>query len=248
MIIRLFHRANNFFLLLLSGMTGSAQNCNPYPATKDIRPPAGFRRLPQNSHSFSSWLEELNLKKSKTVFLFNGKPKRDQSAQFAVIDMPFGHENLQQCADAVMRLRAEWLYKEGRYAEIVFYDNARHAYRFRGPGDRLLFEAYLRKVFIACGTLSLENQLYPIKRIDDLKSGDVLIQGGSPGHVVIIVDYAVNLKGEKIFLLAQGFMPAQDIHILVNSNDRNLSPWYSLPDEKIETPEWSFTKAQYKTW
>jgi hypothetical protein len=235
-------------LLLWKGHTESAQNQNPFPKIKDIPPPAGFHRLPQNSHSFSAWLEDLKLKKNKTVFLFNGKPKGDQTAQFAVIDLPIGHEDLQQCADAVIRLRAEWLYAGGRFAEIVFYDNASRAYRFSGQGDRTLFEAYLRKVFAACGTLSLEHQLQPVKHIADLRPGDVLIHGGSPGHAVIIVDYAINERGEKVFLLAQGYMPAQDIHILINPNDRAMSPWYSLPDERIETPEWSFTKAHFKTW
>ena len=45
-----------------------------------------------------------------------------------------------------------------------------------------------------------------------MQIGDVLIQGGSPGHAVIVVDMAENpATGEKLYLLAQSYMPAQDI-------------------------------------
>ncbi len=36
-------------------------------------------------------------------------------------------------------------------------------------------------------------------------------------------------------------MPAQQTQILINPNDENMSPWYSLKDkEKLKTPEWTF--------
>ena len=41
-----------------------------------------------------------------------------------------------------------------------------------------------------------------------------------PGHVVLIVDMAENDKGEKIFMLAQSYMPAQQTQILINPSDR----------------------------
>ena len=50
-----------------------------------------------------------------------------------------------------------------------------------------------------------------------LQPGDVFIKGGSPGHAVIVVDVAIYTQtGKKVFLLAQSYMPAQQIHILVN--------------------------------
>ena len=61
-----------------------------------------------------------------------------------------------------------------------------------------------------------------------MRIGDVFIIGGSPGHAVIVVDMAVNPEThEKVFLLAQSYMPAQQIQLLKNNNDPDLSPWYS---------------------
>ena len=59
-----------------------------------------------------------------------------------------------------------------------------------------------------------------------MKIGDVFIKGGSPGHAVTIVDIAINPKtNKKVFLLAQSYMPAQEIKILKNPNNSELSPW-----------------------
>ena len=50
-------------------------------------------------------------------------------------------------------------------------------------------------------------------------------------------------------MLAQSYMPAQDIHILINESDKTMSPWYSNKFEgKLSTPEWSFEPTQLKTW
>ncbi len=76
----------------------------------------------------------------------------------------------------------------------------------------------------------------------------MFIQGGFPGHAVIVIDIAVRKKsGEKIFLLAQSYMPAQDIHILKNLRSRQFSPWYSVNfGRKLHAPEWVFTRDDLK--
>ena len=101
-------------------------------------------------------------------------------------------------------------------------------------------------VFAYAGTLSLADELEP-KAIVDIAVGDVLIQGGSPGHAVIVVDKAINeVSGEIIVLLAQSYMPAQDIHVLKNPS--RSDPWYliSAETQSIRTPEWSFTAQDLK--
>jgi hypothetical protein len=63
------------------------------------------------------------------------------------------------------------------------------------------------------------------------------------------MDMASNDAGEKVYLLAQSYMPAQDIHILVNPENKNLSPWYKLDSAyDIVTPEFLFTKYELKKW
>jgi hypothetical protein len=62
------------------------------------------------------------------------------------------------------------------------------------------------------------------KSNEEIAIGDVFIQAGSPGHGVIIVDMAVNeTTGDKIIMLAQGYMPAQDMQILIGGEGN--SPW-----------------------
>ena len=84
----------------------------------------------------------------------------------------------------------------------------------------------------------------------DMKIGDVFVQGGSPGHAVIVVDMAIDKNtGQKLFLLAQSYMPAQNIHVLKNPNHEALSPWYVLDSSKtINTPEWHFTQDDLKRY
>jgi hypothetical protein len=103
-------------------------------------------------------------------------------------------------------------------------------------------------VFAYSGTLSLEKELISVS-IDNMSIGDVFIVGGSPGHAVIVVDMAVNSLGEKIFLLAQSYMPAQQTQLLINPMDDDISPWYSLKGkEKLITPEWTFELDTLKSW
>jgi len=222
------------------------------PAEKqvlDISPPTGYSRVTMGNSSFGAWLRQVNLKKDKTVKLFNGSPKRNQFAQYAVLDMPVGDKDLQQCADAIMRLRAEYLFSKGRFNEILFYDNLGRPYQFQALHSRTNLEKYLEKVFTWCGTLSLEKQLKHIYDYNDIHAGDVFIHGGSPGHAVIVMDIAANARGEKVFLLAQSYMPAQDIHILKNPVMHEKSPWFAMQTEgKLQTPEWEFHYKERKTW
>ena len=233
---------------LASGCNSSGQQ-NPHQLVADIPLPQGYSRIHADQGSFSQWLRNLKLKKDLTVYKYDGYPKRNQQAQFAVIDMPVGKKDLQQCADAVMRLRAEYFYSRNEFDKISFSDNANVRYAMNSRNDRNQFEQYLEKVYIRCGTLSLEKQLKPRKNIGEISIGDVFIRGGSPGHAMIVVDVAVNRHGKKIFLLAQSYMPAQDIHIVKNPLSPSLSPWYEAKgNSEIITPEWEFNANQLRHW
>jgi hypothetical protein len=211
--------------------------------------PRGYARIASEKNSFGEWLRAICLKKDNHVYLYNGSLKKNQSAQFAVLDVAIGEKDLQQCADAVMRLRAEYLFDLKRYTEIVFKDNNGKPYAWNGGDDKTRFADYLENVFACCGTASLEKQLKPVNELQKIQSGDVFIKGGFPGHAMIVVDVAVNKEGKKIFMLAQSYMPAQDIHIVKNPGNEILSPWYETGEEAmIITPEWKFKQNQLYKW
>jgi len=245
---------------------------HPYVKVRAIPLPPGYWRVAIDSSSFGAWLRDCPLKKDPTVYLYNGQPKRNQKAQFAVLDISVGTKDLQQCADAVMRLRAEYLYSRRDFGAIDFYTGQgtelnflewakgkRYkqtggrlvAYMGQGAGgtckERSCFDDYLETVFSYCGTLSLERQLAP-EDMRDMQIGDVLIRGGSPGHAMIVMDMARNAAGHIIYLLAQSYMPAQDIHIVLNPDKGDQDPWYTVQEGPVTTPEWVFRSGQLRTW
>lgn len=215
----------------------------------EIPPPDGFYRMESDSGSFVRWLRNLPLKKDRTVYLFNGKPKQNQSAQFAVLDISTGNNDLQQCADVVIRLRAEYLFANQRFSEISFTDFGGKEYKWMGGSNREEFEKYLDYVFGWCGSASLEKQLKPVTSIKKLKAGDVFIKGGFPGHAMLVADVALNNKRETVFLLVQGYTPAQDMHLVVNPLNKRFSPWYEVNDSGfLYTPEWTFRPDELRSW
>lgn len=221
----------------------------PFHHIGEIPLPEGFRRSNVISGSFANWLRLIPLKRNNTVYLFNRLPKANQHAQFAVMDISVANQDLQQCADAVMRLKAEYLFQQQRYNEIEFRDNNNVKYNAGSVRTRQQFDRYLNRVFAYCGTASLERQLIPVVKLDQLKAGDVMIKGGYPGHAMIIVDMATNSAGKNIYLFAQSYMPAQDIHIVKNLTSDKLSPWYEIHEhQEIRTPEWVFTNKSFRKW
>ena len=118
---------------VLFGLASPGDEENPYRQIDEIPLPAGYHRIPAADDSFAGWLRKLPLKKDKRVFTYSGALKQNQSAQYAVIDISVGTRDLQQCADAVMRLRAEYKFRQGAYSEICFWDNERNRWFLRCP-------------------------------------------------------------------------------------------------------------------
>jgi hypothetical protein len=216
-----------------------------------IAPPAGFNRAPAPPGSFAAWLRGLPLKpEGSPVLLHTGGQKWRQDVHVAVVDIDTGTRDLQQCADAIMRLRAEWLWSRGRRTEIAFNDTDGKRRKLPGAGktDYPSFRKYMDQVFAYAGTYSLERELQPVAA-DDIAIGDVFIKGGFPGHAVLVADMATNAAGEKRFLLLQSYMPAQDIHVLKDPSSDDGSPWYRAPVPlMLATPEWTFPAGSLKRW
>ncbi|HEX2935026.1 MAG TPA: DUF4846 domain-containing protein [Bacteroidales bacterium] len=235
--------------------------------------PKGYVQLNSDTTSFAYYLQNLPLKPHGTpVRMYDGRTKPNRSVYIGVIDLEIGNANLQQCADAVIRLRAEYLYRQKRYSAVHFnltngfnaeYSKWKEGYRIEVTGNKTrwvktskpsndykTFRKYLDFVFTYAGTRSLSKELTKVN-FSNMQIGDVFIQGGSPGHAVIVVNMAENPKTkEKIYLLAQSYMPAQEIQVLQNPSNTNESPWYSLNKNSnaIPTPEWLFYTSDLKSF
>jgi hypothetical protein len=205
--------------------------------------PAGYHQSEVQPGSFAAYLQSLPLKPVGTqTKMYKGIVAATDAYTAAVVDISVGNEDLQQCADAVMRLRGEYLYHLKKYGDIVFHfesgfrcDYMHYADGYRYKNDRWLLKAkkdysyptfmhYMNLVFAYAGTLSLQKELKNVQNINNLRAGDVFIRGGSPGHCFIVMDVVENSQHKKLFLLAQSFMPAQNLQILQYGGD----PWFSL--------------------
>lgn len=231
--------------------------------------PEGFERVHHKKNSFGYFLENYHLCESgQPVYLYDGSKKGNQNAHVAVFSMDVVDGDLQQCADSVIRMYAEYFYEQKEYQRMQFhfvngfsceYEKWRQGMRVKVSGNQTQWyqgaeaetskeslESYLRMVFSYGSTLSLEQES-EIVEIEDIQVGDIFIKGGSPGHVVMVADVCKNQNGEKAFLLAQGYMPAQQFHILKNPLHEE-NPWYYQSEitYPLDTPEYIFEEGSLR--
>lgn len=198
--------------------------------------PKGYERIKAASGSFAYYLRQLPLKpQGSKVLYYDGSVKDKQNVYCGVIAMDIGNRDLQQCADAVMRLRGEYLFAQQQWDQLGFEftkDQQVH-YFINEAQDRKYasFRSWMNPVFTFANTRVLHHQLHP-KAFRNINIGDVFIQTGNPyGHAITVIDIAQNLvTADAIFMLAQSYMPAQDIQVLVNPGQRNITPWYSFSE------------------
>jgi len=278
-----FHLLTAIFFAISSCTTDSPHYPNNIRSTitssnvtartiKEIALPAGFNYAENDDTTYAHWLLDLGLKENRTVYLYNGDLKPDQNVQYGVLDIDIGKKDLVQCADAVIKLRADFLFSKHRYDGLNFtvtsgddisFEKWLKGFRWKEQGSKLMsyktniatnniqieFDKFMELVFSYCGSYSLSKQLRQVNDINTIHPGDVFIKGGFPGHAVTVMAVAKNSGGESVFLLSQGYMPAQDIHILKNYRDPELSPWYRIKDiYPLYTPQWQFEKGSLKRW
>ncbi|SHM15267.1 protein of unknown function (4846) [Chryseobacterium contaminans] len=221
-------------------------------------PPKDYQWQEEKSDSFGYFIENFKLKPyGSQIIRYDGSPISTQHLHEAVFDIDTGNKDLQQCADAVIRLRAEYLYKIKKTDDIKFHFTSGHLFSWNDykNGTRAFvngnavsfrktagfddsyqaFRNYLDLIFNYAGTISLNKETQPVLKSSDLKTGDILITPGSPGHVVFIAGVCKNKEGKKLFLLGEGFTPAQSIHLLSNPFKKNISPWHDLDVNASET-------------
>ena len=172
----------------------------------------------------------------------------------AVATLDVGKQDLQQCADAAMRLHAEWLWQEGR-ADEASYPSGGGAIpwrrfrtgveprpsergfswvpRGRPRDDHANYRRYLDAVFMWANTVSLAHATPSPERPHP---GDFFVLPGAPGHTVVVLDVAEAADGRRVALIGQSFMPAQSFHVLRPSQTRS---WFVLQqDGSVMTPFW----------
>ena len=254
------------FFGFLYGSSGESVQINESGMTVETRfdVPEGYERVPVTPGSYEDFYRKLPLKPAGTpVYYYDGQ-KKNTNYHAAVLDFPQLKDDLLQCADACMKMRAEYLYSKGLYDKIAFtaesgvlipFSRYVDGYRLTGSGwksgykkgtSRDIFDDYLRIVYSYASTRSLAKEIVPIS-MSDLRIGDIFVKSGSPGHSVFVVDMAVNKKtGQKIMLIGQGYMPAQDLHI-VKSMD-SISPWFYVEDDSFGGMDFSFPKGCQGRW
>lgn len=243
------------------------------PAPRDylinrFAPPQGYLRIVVPDGRFGAWLRALPLKPSGApILLYTGQPRGTQSGAAAIIDIDVGRANLQQCADAIIRLRAEYLRATGRGHALAFRftNGERYAYAdflagrrpmprgnavtwvsaHSSTDTRAMFRAWLDVIFTYAGTISLARELVRIADPSKVEPGDVLIQPGSPGHAIVAVDVAEREGGgDRVAMFAQSFMPAQSVHVL---RGPVAGAWYPISgDAVLDTPDWRFAAADLR--
>ncbi len=225
--------------------------------------PSGYWRVEVKTGSYAGFLRRLPLRTDRTnVLSYKGSRLGSPSAAIVAIDV--GDRNLQQCADSAIRLHAEYLWSIGQgdaasyhftSGDISTWKDWRRGERFKVSGskvqrvlgrrvanDHVHFRDYLEHLFRYAGTRSLARDSQKVQ-INDVQGGDFFVTPGSPGHAVVVLDVVENAKGDRLALIGQGFMPAQDFHVVKTSNRRYAldGVWFKLPaaDGKIHTPSWA---------
>jgi hypothetical protein len=224
--------------------------------------PAGFRRVKVAKGSYAFWLRHLPLRAKMTpVRSYLGDTILDAGhpALAAVVDLDLSKRDRQQCADTIMRLRGEYLHAAGKADQTHFrwaggkyfgYKHWRKGLRPVKEGKRrwvfrpksrarrgyAAFRRYLEFMFSWTGTQHQAGE----RRIRDaasLVAGDFFVQGGSPGHAVVVIDIVENDSGHRRAIIGQGFMPAQDLHLMKGPSG---SPWIDISPhlKSIPTPIW----------
>ncbi len=255
--------------LLLSCVRDNEKYINTSGVTikERVLTPEGYSREQYSSLSWQYFLQNLELLPFGSKILdYTGQKISEQSSHIGIIKYDVGTKDLQQCADAIIRLRAEYLWKQKRNDDIQFTFTSGHNYKwidhangFRPyiKGNKVSFKKtasvdksysnfrkYLDIVFSYAGTISLNRDLKKISKTGNYQIGDIIVKAGSPGHAVLIVDKCKNNKGEYLYLLAEGYTPAQSIHLL--KSNREVSPWHKLGKGVISSKRYYFLNPNFR--
>lgn len=219
----------------------------------EIAAPEGFSRTP--AEGYAAWIRNLPLRAPGTpVRSWRGDTVISGSSPslLAVVDLSVGEADLQQCADTILRLRIEWLWQRSDAPEIAFRFTSGDLSSWSrwAAGDRPVIrgnkvswartaapdssrenlDRWMASLFTYAGTRSLAREGVAATGV---LPGDFLVTGGSPGHAVVVLDVAQGSEGQTAVLVGEGYMPAQDLHLLRGP----LDGWYPV-GEALAVPTW----------
>ena len=264
------------FIFITQGCTQEkAKNIKINAAGNDIRTripaPAGYAWVNEEPNSFGLFLQNVELKEDGSHILdYRGQSISNQAEHIAILNYDVGTRDLQQCADAVIRLRAEYLFERGMFSKIGFHftngdfftwnqfkegirtvpDGNTVSYKQNKKFDDSYqnFRKYLNEIYNYAGTISLNKETIKVSNNDKIKAGDILVTPGSPGHALIIVGKAVK-NNKSVYLLAEGYTPAQSIHIITNAT-QDINPWYELDvnSGSTETARYTFRPTNIRSF
>lgn len=259
------------FLMLFFASVASAAPTYPWlegwadapaqsrPIAAVFAPPDGFTRVPATP--LTTWLRGLPVRQDRTeVRSFRG---RALGPAKAVIALDVGTRDVQQCADSILRLHGEYLWATGRADKAAYHFTSgdrsawrdwRRGERFavkgsavkrvrgRKVGGHAAYRKWLMHTFRYAGTRSLKHDSTAVGS-QPIEPGDFYVAPGGPGHAVMVLDVATHPDGRRAALIGQGFMPAQDFHVVGRGGPRVLDGvWFLLPDAAnalIATPSWA---------
>ena len=204
--------------------------------------------------SYHDWIINQNIILDEPVYYYNGYIKAGLNRTYvAKFNYEIGTLDLHQCADATIYLHAKYYWDRNQVSKIKYHFTNGMLYSYedflkgirpvvKGNESKLVqsippemfyqntllnLRKYLRIIWSYAGTLSLEYYDTEFVGWDGPYPGDMFLRGGSPGHVVNVVDIVSKGRDRK-YILSQSWMPAQEHEILLNPKDNSV--WFSDRD------------------
>lgn len=245
-------------IILIAGMAwllwGGVSNPAGRKTIGEITPPMGYRRVEVDRGSFGAFIREFPLQgRGSHMKYYDGSLAYGQILGYAVLDLPI-ISNMEQCADAVMRMRAEYFWRDRQYGRIHFHAVDGKDMRYGGGADRAAFEKYLCRVYGNANTTSLRRHMKE-KDFGEVSPGDVLVyearSADTYGHAVLIADVAVNPRtGKKALMIAESSTPALTMHIVRDLLHPLRSPWIVVDesDTDVFISGIRFKKTDLRGW
>ena len=228
-------------VILMAGMAwilwGGVSNPANRKTIGEITPPPGYRRVEVAPGSFGAYIREFPLqRRGAHMKYYDGSLAYGQYLSYAVLDLPM-ISRYEQCCDAVQRMRSEYLFSRGRYADIHFESFENGTMRYEGGADHEALHRFLRKVYGASNTSTLRHELKK-KPFAEIAPGDVLVYEADArrrvGHAVLVADVAVHRDtGRKAILIAESSMPALTMHIVRDVLHPATSPWLIVDESDL---------------